>query len=98
MILILYGEQFTPAIPLLSRLGWSLIPYTISSFISYDLITRGQENMLVQATAISLVIFLALYLWLISAYGLNGGIYAALVGEIIQTIILILFRSNSMVE
>lgn len=89
IILILYGEKFTSAIPLLSLLGWSLIPYTVSSFISYDLIARGQEKTLVKATAISLAVFLILYLWLIPAYNLHGAIYAALVGEIIQAIILV---------
>jgi O-antigen/teichoic acid export membrane protein len=87
VILILYGEKFSTAIPLLSLLGWSLLPYTISSFISYDLIARGRENTLVKATAISLVLFFVLYLWFISAYDLNGAIYAALVGEIIQAMI-----------
>ena len=87
IILVLYGDKFTSAIPLLSLLGWSLIPYTISSFISYDLIARGEENTLVKATAISLMSFLALYLWLISSYDLNGAIYAALFGEIIQAVI-----------
>jgi len=89
IILILYGDKFASAIQLLALLGWSLIPYTISSFISYDLIARGQENALVKATAISLVVFLVLYLWLISIYNLNGAIYAALVGEIIQALIFI---------
>lgn len=92
IILILYGDKFVSAVNLLSLLGWSLIPYTISSFISYDLIAHGQENTLVKATAISLVIFLALYLWLISAYNLRGAVYAALAGEIIQAMILVIAR------
>ncbi|WKZ47503.1 MAG: oligosaccharide flippase family protein [Anaerolineales bacterium] len=95
IILILYGEKFTSAIPLLSLLGWSLIPYTVSSFISYDLIARGQEKTLVKATAISLAVFLVLYLWLIPAYNLHGAIYAALVGEIIQAIVFVIASRQS---
>jgi len=87
IILILYGEKFTSAISLLSILGWSLIPYTVSSFISYDLIARGQETTLVKATAISLAMFIVLYLWLISTCSLKGATYAALIGEIIQAAI-----------
>lgn len=98
IILILYGEKFVAAIPLLALLGWSLVPYTVSSFISYDLIARGREMALVKATAISLVVFLGLYLWLISVYGVKGATYAALVGEIIQATILLLFQSRSVVE
>jgi len=95
IILILYGEKFLPAITLLSFLGWVLIPYTISSFISYDLIAHGQEKTLVKATVISLVIFLALYLWLISTDGLNGAVYAALIGEFIQAILFVYFQRSS---
>ncbi|MCC6298156.1 MAG: oligosaccharide flippase family protein [Anaerolineales bacterium] len=92
VILILYGEEFLSATNLLALLGWSLIPYTVSSFVSYDLIAHGREKTLVKATAISLVVFLSLYLWQISTFGLDGAIYAALVGEIIQAVILVIAR------
>jgi O-antigen/teichoic acid export membrane protein len=95
VIQILYGEKYISATNLLSLLGWSLIPYTISSFISYDLIARGQENTLIKATANSLVVFLLLYLWLISSYNLVGAIYAALIGETTQAIIFVLFQRRS---
>jgi len=95
VILILYGEAFATAIPILSLLGWSLIPYTISSFISYDLIAQRKELILVKATAISLCVFLVLYLWLISVYGLNGAIFAALFGEIIQAMIFYGFSAGA---
>ena len=92
IILVLYGEKFISAINLLAWLGWSLIPYTVSSFISYDLIARGQENALVKATALSLGIYFILYTRLISICDLNGAVYASLAGESIQAIIFILFR------
>ena len=97
LILILFGEQFTSAATLLALLGWSLLPYTVSSFISYDLIAHGREMDLLRATSVSLIIYLALYFWLISSYGLDGAVYAALVGEIIQAIIFLLFQSKSVV-
>jgi len=92
VIHVLYGEKFILATNLLGLLGWSLIPYTISSFISYDLIARGQENTLLKATATSLVVFLLLYLRLISSYNLPGAIYAALVGETVQAIVFVFFQ------
>jgi O-antigen/teichoic acid export membrane protein len=98
IIWMLYGETFAAAGPLLPWLGWSLIPYTISSFISYDLIARGQENSLVKATAVSLAVFLALYVGLILADQLSGAIYAALIGEIIQAVIFFRFLHKSGVD
>jgi len=95
IILVLYGDKFIAAVNLLALLGWGLIPYTVSSFISYDLIARGQETRLVKATAISITVFLVLYLWLISAYNLDGAVFAALAGETIQTIIFVLFAAKN---
>jgi O-antigen/teichoic acid export membrane protein len=97
IIVILYGEEFISAVRLLALLGWGLIPYTISSFISYDLIARGYEAKLVKATSFSLIAFLVLYLWLISAYNINGTVYAVLIGEIIQAVIFLWFQFNSLV-
>ena len=98
IILILFGEQFTSAATLLALLGWGLLPYTVSSFISYDLIAHGREMDLLRATSVSLIIYLALYFWLISSYGLDGAVYAALAGEIIQAIVFLLFRYSPVVE
>ena len=95
VILILYGDDFSPAMGLLGVLGWSLLPYTLSSFISYDLIARGKELTLVKATTVSLSVFLVFYLWLISMYGLNGAIYATLAGEVFQAVIFIYFSQRS---
>ena len=94
VILILYGAKFISATGLLALLGWSLVPYTVSSFISYDLIARGQETTLVIATAISLTAFLLLYLWLIPVYQLHGAVYAALAGELTQAGIFIVVQAK----
>ena len=87
IILILYGDEFTQAIQPLARLGWSLLPYTVSSFVSYDLIARGFENLVVKSALVSLIIYLALYLWLIPTHGLTGAVWAALFGECLQGIV-----------
>ena len=94
IIVLLYGERFLPAVHLLALFGWSLIPYTVSSFLSYHLIAQGREIGLVKATAISLALFLALYLWLIPRFQIPGAIYAALIGEIIQAIVFIVVASR----
>jgi O-antigen/teichoic acid export membrane protein len=94
IIFILYGNNFSSASGLLLLLGWSLIPYTLSSFISYDLIARKQENALVRATVVSLGIYIVLFLWLVSSYSLQGAIFAVLIGETIQAIVLLMFRRS----
>ena len=91
IVVILYGKEFLPAVNQLSLLGWTLLPYTISSFISYSLIARGLEFTLVKATAISLLIYVILYFWLIHSSGLTGAIWTALVGECLQSVVFALF-------
>jgi PST family polysaccharide transporter len=91
VIQILYGSAFIPASSLLSLLGWSLVPYTVSSFISYDLIARGKEALVVKSAFYSLLLYLLLYLILIPAFGLTGAIWAALIGEGLQGLVFIVF-------
>ena len=90
IIVILYSDGFLPAVNLLALFGWSLIPYTVSSFLSYHLIAQRRETVLVKATAISLAISIALYLWLIPMLQVQGVVYDALIGEIIQAVVFIL--------
>jgi O-antigen/teichoic acid export membrane protein len=99
IIVLLYGKEFLLAAGQLSFLGWSLLPYTISSFISYNLIARGLEYTLVKATVVSLITYVALYFWFIHSYRLTGAVWAALIGECMQAIVFSLFylksKSNS---
>ncbi|MDP1544572.1 MAG: oligosaccharide flippase family protein [Anaerolineales bacterium] len=84
IILILYGNEFGQVSGPLSLLGWSLLPYTVSSFISYDLIARGLENIIVKSSVIALVLYVTLYLWLIPIYGFQGAVWSTLIGESLQ--------------
>jgi O-antigen/teichoic acid export membrane protein len=90
LVLLLYGTEFEPAAILLSLLGWTLLPYTVSAFISVDMVSRGLEATLVKTMLVTLVIFAALYFWLIRSYGIIGAPWAALIGEVIQAIILVI--------
>ena len=83
----LFGAEFRPASPALPVLGWSLIPYTLSSFISYDLIARGLEGVVVRSAFLSLLIYVILYLMLIPSSGLIGAVQSALWGEWAQGVV-----------
>lgn len=90
LVTLLYGSAYVPSIALLKTLAWALVPYTVSAFLSVELVSGGHERTLVKAAAVSLGIFLALYFGLISTFGLSGAAYAALMGEILQAAVLIL--------
>ncbi len=91
IVFILYGAEFAQASTQLALLGWSLLPYTVSSFVSYNLIARKHESDVVIASFISLVIYVVLYLWLIPSNGLIGAVRAALFGECMQAIVFGIF-------
>lgn len=95
IILFLYGDDFAEAIQPLALLGWSLLPYTVSSFISYDLIARGLESVVVKSAFVSLLIYIALFLWLIPTQGLTGAVWAALFGECFQGIVFGIFYART---
>ena len=97
ILYFLFGEKYTPAVSLLVVLVWTLVPYTISAFISVDLVVRGLEYTLVKATVISLLMYIVLYIWLINFRGLSGAVWAALIGECLQAVVLALFYFYQMV-
>lgn len=91
VISILFGDEFLPASSLLPVLGWSLLPYTISSFISYDLIARGLEGVVVKLAFLSLLIYVILYQIWIPSLGMAGAVRSALWGEWGQGFIFTIF-------
>jgi len=85
----LFGQAYEPASGLLSILCWSLVPYTISAFISVDLVARGRELDLLKAMLFTMLLFFVLYLFMINLYGLLGAAWAAFMGELFQAGILV---------
>ncbi len=91
IISLIFGEQFLSATIPLSILGWCLIPYTISSFISYALIARELEYTVVNAALASVIFHIALYQILIPSLGILGAAWAALLGETLQALVFAAF-------
>ena len=86
----LFGEKYIPATNLLIVLVWSLVPYTISAFLSVQLVVLGKESALLRTVTTSLAVSIILFIWLIKQYGLAGAVWAALISEIIQATIFML--------
>ena len=95
LILFLFGKEYVSAADILIILAWCIVPYTVSAFLSVELVARGKENILLKTTIISLIVWVILFIWLIRSFGLAGASWAALCGEAFQAITLLLFRSQS---
>lgn len=98
ILLFLFGESYVPSVEILMIIAWCLVPYTVSAFLSVDLVARGKEITLLKTTFVSLVVWLLLFAWGIQSFGLAGASWAALGGEIFQAIILLLFRPKAVIE
>ncbi|HET9909568.1 MAG TPA: oligosaccharide flippase family protein [Anaerolineales bacterium] len=98
ILLFLFGEEYISAVDILGILAWCIVPYTISAFISVDLVARGKETLLLRSIVISLLVSIVLYSWCIISFGVEGASWAALGGEIFQAVVLLLVRSKSVIE
>lgn len=85
--LLIYGTGFEDAASLLIVTCWSIIPYTVSAFISVDLVSRRLESKLLKTSLYSIAAFAVLFPSLISLFELQGAAYAALIGETLQALI-----------
>jgi O-antigen/teichoic acid export membrane protein len=91
---IFFGADYELSIPALEILGFTLIPYTVNSFLSLMLLARKKEKIVVRVLIISLSLLFALNLWFIPRAGQIGASWAILFAEIAQAILLI-WMSNS---
>lgn len=98
IILLLFGESYISSAGILMILAWCLIPYTVSAFLSVDLVAHGKEIFLLGTTLVSLTVWIFLFVWWIGSFGLAGAAWAALGGEIFQAMILLLLRPKCGIE
>ena len=98
IISIVFGAQYIPAVHLLTIIVWSLVPYTISAFLSVHLVVLGKEIVLLKITLLSLAFSIFLFIWLIKGYGLPGAAWAVLISETVQATIFIIIQNRSTIK
>jgi O-antigen/teichoic acid export membrane protein len=81
LIALLYGPAFGSAAGALRILAWTLVPYTVSSYLSLALVAARRERPVTEALVGGLAVLVALNVWLIPAVGLLGACWAMLTAE-----------------
>ena len=94
LIQILYGGQFRVSAPILQILAWTIIPFTINTYLTLSYLASNQEWVVGRAFAAGLLGLLILNLGLIPLYGPQGSAWASLIAECIQSIILLAGRKS----
>jgi len=92
---IFFGTEYELSIPVLKILAFTLIPYTINSFLSLLFLAWKREQSVLRILMISLLILFGLNLWLIPRTGQLGASWAVLVAEIAQALLFLLAWLNS---
>ncbi len=82
LILLLFGPEFWPAVAALQILAWSLIPGTLSIYLSLDLLARGEERRIALALIVAILVLAAVAAVWIPRFSTNGAAAALLIGEI----------------
>lgn len=86
---VLYGAGYQGSAPILRVLAWTLIPFTLNSYLTLSFIAARRELLVGRALLVSLLGALFLNLWLIPAWGALGSAWAALAGECLQSVVLL---------
>ena len=84
LVRILFGAEYEASIPALQILAWILIPYTVSTFLTFKFIALKKETPVLRASLTSLILLAAFNLYWIPRAGLVGASGSALGAETIQ--------------
>lgn len=85
LVLLLYGIEFAASAGVLKILVWTLIPFTVNTYLTLSLLASNRERLVGRSLMVSLIALLVLNLWWIPAKGPEGSAWAALVAECIQS-------------
>jgi O-antigen/teichoic acid export membrane protein len=94
IIHLLFGPNFGASVPALKILVWSLIPYAYSAKKSLELVTQGDERVVVKVTTLSVFLSAALFMVLIPTLNLLGASLATFAGEGLQAAFYALLTRN----
>jgi O-antigen/teichoic acid export membrane protein len=95
---IFFGAEYGASIRALRILAFTLIPYTLNSYLSIVFLAKKQEKTILRVLIVSLLMLLTLNLWLIPLAGQVGAGWAVLITEIAQAVLFSLAWMKSLLR
>ena len=95
IINIFFGSDYQLSIPVLKILAFTLIPYTINTYLLLMFLAKKKEKVIIWILTVSLVMLLILNLWLIPNAGQLGAGWSILIVEVAQAVLFLLAWLNS---
>lgn len=84
---VFFGADFAPAVEVLQRLAWSLLPYALNATASVVFVARAQTRTVVWAHSVGVVSGAVLMALLVPQWGLVGASYSVLGSEMAQVLV-----------
>ena len=91
---VLYGAGFAASAGVLRILAWTLLPFTISTYLTLACLAAGRERIVTRALTAGLLALALMNLLLIPVKGPAGAAWAALAAECIQAAVLLAHASE----
>lgn len=92
---IFFGAGYALSIPVLKILAFTLIPYTVNSFLSLLFLAQKKEKTVLRILGVSALMIFLLNLWFIPRAGQVGASWAILIAESAQAILFLLAWLNN---
>jgi O-antigen/teichoic acid export membrane protein len=92
LVILLFGADYTPAVPALRILAWMLIPYTITAYLSLAMLAAGRERIVVRGLVVGLLVLALLLFLLVPLAGPNGAALACLIAELAHAGVLLAYH------
>ena len=89
LVQLFYGNEFIASTAVLEILAWTLLPFTINTYLTLLFLAQKRENFVGLALMVSLLGLLILNLWWIPTRGPEGSAWASLIAEILQLLLLV---------
>ena len=89
VVSLLYGANYAASVQILHILAWTLIPFSISGFLSLFLMALHKERLISLIMAVSLMGLAILSIWWIPLNGSVGAAWSFLAAECLQSSLLI---------
>jgi O-antigen/teichoic acid export membrane protein len=92
---LVFGAEYRSSISVLKVLAFTLIPFTVNSFLSLLFLAKKKEKIVMRVLTVSVIMLLTLNFWLIPHAGQVGASWAILITEITQAVLFLLAWLNS---
>jgi O-antigen/teichoic acid export membrane protein len=80
IVMLVFGEKFTAAVPALRVVIWIALPYMLNKLFTNGLVAANQQRLDLRVNLLRLLVSLSLHYLLITRFGMIGAAWALLAG------------------